>query len=350
MLVDTSFGIKIKNNLIYIDNISVNGLFSSNFVLDTGSELTVLDDDFVSKLKLSTGKKNISVADMEGNISFQKKILIDSLKIGEVLVCNLNGFIADLSSVGEKVDGIIGANFFKDKIWLFDFPTKRIHLLLQIDTNDYKYQIPLKIKKGLPYIDIEIANTVLKNVLIDIGNANRLSLAIKDSTLLKGKSDNDHYYTFLSNSVFNNKQEKVRIKESVFNSIHINKLRVDSCYAIFYGNVRAIGVPFLQESVIIIDYPNKKLYTNGLHQKNELEFGCRFIITEQGKIIVSSIRENSLAVKKGLLLGDELINVTNIELDSLKEMIRDESIYKKMDTETIIKRENNGIFIIIKEK
>jgi C-terminal processing protease CtpA/Prc len=116
---------------------------------------------------------------------------------------------------------------------------------------------------------------------------------------------------------------------------------------VFFGNSRCVGIPFVQESAIVIDYPNKKLYTNELPQKTSLSFGCRFKITNREKIVVSSIKEDSFATKQGLRLGDELIAFDDIEREELKTMIRNGNIYEKMDSTIIVKRENAGGVSII---
>ena len=331
----SSVGMKIKNNLIYVDSVSVNGLSSDNFIIDTGSGLTVLDERFLSRLNLSDkGKRgrSISIEDINGNIAYRRTVRIDSLRIGELLLYNVEAFVTDLSVVSGSKDGIIGANCLAGKIWKLDFSASKIDLLSRVDAREFKYRVPLKMKKGLPYLNLKIGGIALKDVLLDLGNANRLTLPAKDSVLLKGKSARDSYYSSLSGSLFGNGRKLARVKESFFTSVYLNDLKVDSCHAMFSGKFRTIGIPFVQASAIVIDYPNKKLYTNELLQKTSLSFGCRFEITDSGKILLYSIREDSFAAKQGLRLGDELIAFDDVELDELKAMIRDGSIYEKMDS------------------
>ena len=341
--VVASVRMEIKNSLIYLDSVSVNGLSSRNFIIDTGSGLMVLDEGFVSRLNLpDKGKRDkaISGKDVQGNVARKRLVRIDSLKIGKLLFYNLEAVVTDLSVVNEEMEGIIGANCLTSKIWKLDFPANKIDVLSKVDASEFKYRIPLKMKKGLPHLNLKIAGIVLKDVLFDSGNANRFSLPSKDSILLKDKSDKDIYSSVLAGSLFGREEKVVRTKQSLFTSVYLDRLKVDSCYAVFIGKYRAIGIPFVQASAIVIDYPNKKLYTNDLPQKAKLGFGCRFKITDRGKIAVYAIREDSFAAQQGLRLGDELIAFDNIEPEELKAMIRNGSIYEKMDSTTIIKRKN----------
>ncbi|MDR0560396.1 MAG: aspartyl protease family protein [Prevotellaceae bacterium] len=348
-LTENSFGVRIENGLIYIDSVFVNGVFSKNFVVDTGCELTVLDSDFADRLQLAKAKEKISVIDINGNSSIQRKIVINSLQTGNMPLSSIKGLVIDLSSVNQNIDGIIGANCFRDNIWLFDLPENKIHRILNVNANDYKYKIPFKLKNNVPYINLKIADVVLKNVIIDTGNANRISFDEKDTILLTGKSDSDFYYQSSAQSLFDSKKHVLKIKESFFNSVYLNNMRVDSCHAIFYGKTRAIGIPFFKESAFVMDFVNKILYTDGFHQKTESYFGCRFAINEHGKIIVSSIRENSLAQKKGVLLGDEIVKFNNIELNQLRKIVENGNIYAQLGDRIIVERKNMSEISIISE-
>ena len=342
-----SFGITIRSNLVFIDTIYINDIISNNFIIDTGSSGAVLDSDFAAKLKLNEDYDYAQARDIEDNIEMLQKTHISSLKINNIYSENMPAVIIDLKQENEQIDGYIGADFFKNKIWSFDLPNKKVHCLKQVDADRYKYRIPVKLEQGRPLIKIKIKNKTFNNILIDMGNVNRFLFAEKDTALLYGKSDFDNYYQVSSTSLFRKDEKIKRVKESFFNIVEIGNLKVDSCTAVFSTNRRCIGVPFLQNSSFAIDFKRKKLYANDFKQKIEPFFGCRFKINEHGKIIIISIQENSLAVKKGLQLGDEVIVFNDIENSSLKEIIRNGSIYKKLDENIVVKRTSSTTVALV---
>jgi hypothetical protein len=333
-----------SNDKIWIDKITINGItIQGKFIIDTGSELTSLDKRFENILDLKQKVEYYNVHDSENNIKKCKKFVLSELKLGNSLtVKNIRGYFANL----QNIDGIIGNNYLINKLWHFDFTARKLYCLNDAESSNYTHQIPFKIKKGCIFLTLKINNTVFKDILLDTGDPNRIWLTENDTSNIQANSIKDNYYiTSGKKGLFSLSRKVTRIKESLFSPVYLNDLAVDSCYVLFYGTRRIVGLSFLKESSFIIDFKKKKIYTNGFPQVYEHSFwGCRFTINSEGKVVVNSIRENSIAEQKGIKLNDILIIFDSFEDSKLLEIINNGSIYEMLNSETnVVRRSDNKV-------
>jgi len=319
---------KIRNGLSYINSVRINSKVESNsFILDTGSEYTVLSTSFANTIKDITQTKKINVEDISGKSAIHNSTIIDSLKFGSNVYYNVKTLILELPY---GIDGIIGNNILNKNIWEIDYPNGKISRFYDISQlkNIPKYFILFKQKKGIPVVNIKIGKIKIRNVIFDTGNVNKLSLKAKDSVLIGNELLNYFYHEFYGKT-FNEKSESLKhIKSGVYKKISFGNYTIDSINTNFMGK-RTIGNGLILNSKIILDYISNKIYFNNLKPTSYPYLGCWFEINKNGDILVSSLTKNSPADKSGIKINDILIYANNYRSDkTLKDSILDGSFYQ----------------------
>ncbi len=153
---------KISNftylNSIFV-NVTINDTIAGKFILDTGSPITILDSSFVAKnsIKLDSigqillsgsGNSKISTTTVYKNISVQTLGQVIDSKI--ILIYNLKKIIP-------IEDGIIGINFFRNKIIKIDYLKQKISFIESTEKIDKTYtKIPLTIKNDRLYAKLKV--------------------------------------------------------------------------------------------------------------------------------------------------------------------------------------------------
>jgi hypothetical protein len=329
-----SFSFTVKQGLTFVDTIEVNSKLSlKRFIIDTGSEFTILDSEFVKNLSFIKTDKIYNVHDIMGYERKQNAIKIDSLKLGSYIYYNILALVIDLSIY--DIDGLIGCNIMKKFVWEFDYPNQKITRFFNIleITSKPDYIIPFKLKKGTPHINI-------RDVAFDIGNRNAISFALKDTSFLLTKSAENYYIKTYFHSINNQQRQLLKVNGSIFKDVSFGSFILESATAIFIGKIRSIGLPLLYDSKVIIDFPSGKIYFNKFEHKSYATIGCRFELNSFGDILVSSITEGSPADKAGIRLDDVLIYVEGYkDLESLKESVSDNTIYNYLGKTVTLKME-----------
>jgi len=110
----------------------VNGKGPFNFVVDTGASHTVLSSQTAEKLGLyenspgccesATGRP----AQGAGGPVAARATTVESVKVGDVEVKNVDVALIDLVSLDRNWDGIIGYTFMKDYKVVIDYPRQEI--------------------------------------------------------------------------------------------------------------------------------------------------------------------------------------------------------------------------------
>jgi hypothetical protein len=171
---------ELVDQLIYLQ-VAVNGSTPRRFILDSGASVWVIDAGQVAGLGLVTkGSGKISGAG-EGKVDVN---YTDSVVFGlppmKTMVPKVT--IIDISKAvpGQKVDGLIGYDFFAQYVVEIDFRAKIIRLY---DPKDYKYtgkgdRIRLNIRNKLIYVPatIKVAghDAAEKEYLVDTGSSDTI--------------------------------------------------------------------------------------------------------------------------------------------------------------------------------
>jgi len=168
---------ELKDNLIYLP-VSVNGSAMLNFILDGGSSFCMVDSAAAEKLQLTGAGDGLVHGAGSGAVKVK---YLDSLiyglagtstRVGRSDIVNLAGAVP-----GQKVDGLLGYEFFLKYVIEIDYPRRVLRLF---QPENYRYMgrgsvIPLIFHKKLVYFmgQIKLSGRpyVKKEYLIDTGSS-----------------------------------------------------------------------------------------------------------------------------------------------------------------------------------
>lgn len=122
---------KIANDYLIVIPVTINGSGPYDFVLDTGSNNTILDQKLVDNLSLPRGKAT-TIFGARGSMSLSA-VYADSLAIAGATVDGKGLFLfssANLTSLPQKVRGILGEDFLQKFDILIDYR----HRIIQLDS------------------------------------------------------------------------------------------------------------------------------------------------------------------------------------------------------------------------
>jgi len=322
----------------------------SKFILDTGAPLCITQE--------CQEKNNYqllyetTITDANG-LNHQSKIVnVKEFKIGDLIYRNIPALVVDLkSSVLEcfGVDGLIGSNLLRFGAVQIDWKNQKVIL-----SNSYKnFHLqkadgePLLVNdvQSSPYLTVSINAKITDRLLIDTGSDDFYSFTVKgldyvqskgylkEAVLMKsnGSSSVGLYGSFIQGS-----DKLVKI-----DSLTIGKMaHLHGFHTVTTNDDQSrIGVYLLRQGLTTIDYPNElfffKLY-NSDFKYEYVTFGFDFIIDNK-KIIAGSVWIDSDAEKKGLSVGDEIIDIEGFNLPEkdicqaffeLKKFIKDQQSIK----------------------
>jgi hypothetical protein len=123
--------IKIANDYLIVVPVTINGSGPYDFVLDTGSNNTILDQKLADELALPRGKTTTHFG-VKGSMSLPA-VYADSLSIAGATVDGKGLFLfssANLKSLPRKVRGILGEDFLQNFDILIDYR----HQIIQLES------------------------------------------------------------------------------------------------------------------------------------------------------------------------------------------------------------------------
>ncbi len=127
----TKFRIESGKPIITVDTI-INGKGPFNFVVDTGASHTVISNQTAEKLGLSTNSSGCCEsatgrpAQGAGGPVAARATTVESVKVGDAEVKNVEVALIDLASLSKNWDGIIGYTFMKNYRVIIDYPRQQI--------------------------------------------------------------------------------------------------------------------------------------------------------------------------------------------------------------------------------
>ena len=312
-----------SQKLIFVKVQIGNGQIVNRFLFDTGSDATIISETLANQLHLETIASNdhgmTDAFGASGKIALCK---IDSLTVGNccfrhplVTVMNLSPLE---SSMGEELDGIIGASFLRDYRVTVNYPNQTITLarptsaltetdvMKAVGTVKYgKLAIPITVD-GQPLsgvIDTGANETVLPlDFLQTLPNdhEDKISCIGSGAAGLMGKSDIQ--------------EVMLRLNHLDFGAYHLQKYPVGTLVC----DKAVIGADILAQFVVTLDYPNRMValtpIANQHFDDNEASFGLNADPSPQG-LAISGIWENSAAAKAGLQPGDLILKINGQQID-----------------------------------
>lgn len=158
-----------------------------NFLLDSGAGVSVINLRTAERLKLRLGAR-VSVQGVEstttgywpqrlaataGDVALPKDFLaVDLEQLSQVCAC--------------RVDGLIGADFFRGRVVQVDFRAKKIRLLLSSNGLETQEALPLKVKRGAFMVSLKLNGGQPQWVRLDTGCADALHWATAEARTITG--------------------------------------------------------------------------------------------------------------------------------------------------------------------
>jgi hypothetical protein len=173
-----------RNGTNPIIEINLNGKGPFKFIFDTGSPgLLKLDESLFTALNLNQ-TDSILAGDGSGiNDSWHKVTNVASLSIGGMTLYNVSAMVRNYNRRAnmDKVDGIIGLDFFKGKTVELDFAKNTFTISAKRLNENDMFVIKTPIERGIPTANLLIGTKAI-NAVFDTGNTGNLTLHEDDIT------------------------------------------------------------------------------------------------------------------------------------------------------------------------
>jgi hypothetical protein len=307
--------------------ISINDSKPLQFVLDTGSPVTVIVESHNTKALPLKSSGKISVGglgdDGDSSASFihNTNITVGSFKISEksILHIPLSGlpFFDDLDEV--FFDGIIGFDLLAHLIVKIDYDTSTITLFEKESFDDQKYTdekwstVALDIKQSVPFINSKVRikedSTPMDLILhLDTGAAGALSLAPRRHDEINFPTT---YYKSKSFGIsggldnFNSSVASASIGNIVFTNMQTDFS--DSAVTDDEKHHGSIGNQLFSQFNVIFDYQDKRMLIKENHRFNQPILHDRSglgVLVHKNGYVVKRIDDDTGAIKTQLALGD----------------------------------------------
>ncbi|WP_046743790.1 aspartyl protease family protein [Kordia zhangzhouensis] len=328
-----------------------------NFVFDTGASTTVIDTKIAEKI----GVKSNYQQPTEGaagtemyDIALFQKVQVENITLSETHIV-----LIDLERLSKKgnlpIDGIIGADIMKRFITQLDFDKKVIELYNDINevAGVEKYtETPIVMDySSIPQVQLEFTlNTKEKfsgNFLFDSGAnftfllntpfVNKQKIASKIGTTIENRAES----LTTSSSFKIGKVANVRFGNYQFGEMPMNLSNSEAGVMASEEYTGILGIKIISRFNTILDYKNQKIYMQPNTTFGELfEFPTSGIALEKNAetINISNVVETSEAYQKGVRVGDELLQINQVEARNIKECRK------------LLKQEDKAVELTIKDQ
>ena len=317
--ITENVNIEIRNKLIIVP-ITIGGK-EYRFLFDTGAPLSISE-----KLQKNNSFKTVSkgnIVDSDYNRMKVKWVQIESINVGNVLFQNQTAFVADFDANPImkclRIDGIIGSNLIRQCNWTIDQEKHILSLSNTIEKDAPKENIVLPFKTDNQYnifIDLNIGNSSIKNMLVDYGSNGSIALSNEIFTLLEEKNILNEKFIEkgINQSGIIGKPVELNREVSYSDSVRINNLSIKDVM-IRTGKTVSIGNDFLSRFKVTIDWNNKNLYLfqSGKQTDNSSISGFRIGYTAEKGIYVQSVMEKSDAYFKGIRPNMKVVKIDSLD-------------------------------------
>ena len=355
--------IEIANNLILLP-IRINNIITINFILDTGSRMTILTEPLLADFMNLQNVRTTYVHGLgEGDRIAAQVATGITMDFEGVVGHNINllilpdGLLSFSEIFGKEVYGIIGHDIFKAFVVEINYQKKYLQLY---KPNFYQPKrksesIDISIEKGKPYVEafvVEKNNEQTKtHLLLDTGATQALSLFDKkignppktiDTYLGKGLSG-DIYGKLGRIKGFNIGSFAFENLIATYPDTSSMQFEIDE--RAWKGN---IGAEIFKRFLIAFDYPNNRIILQKNNQFND-KFSYNVIglqVLGIGKnykeIQINHVRPDSPAAMQGLLIYDKILKIGMVSTYSLTIGEVYEALNKRAGKKIRLKIERNG--------
>ncbi len=340
-------------------SLKINSIDVSNFILDTGSSVTVIDRAIAKQLELSlheegakltgaSGVNNDVIKTQKQHISLHQKIELKEIEM----------YVTDLSNL-DGVNGLIGFDLFKENVTETNFDTKTIYFYRRKGKPDTKGYTAINFSESFCTPEIKISASLPNNesfsgkVLFDTGNV--AVPLIFNSPFVNNNTLPTKFDKLISTESRGISSVEKKSDKGVIPFIKIKKFKVSeipvalsnaqegmSSKEAYMGN---LGLEYISKFNFILDYNKKKIYLKPNKSFNDaFNFPLSGIRLEKKKkgIFIRSISKPSMAAEKGLKAGQELISINGFKDEDIrfyKDVLKNEgqevTIVVKLEDETL---------------
>ncbi|MEN8157477.1 MAG: retropepsin-like aspartic protease [Bacteroidota bacterium] len=250
------------------------GRFNGDFILDTGSEFTLISSELAGQLSDSNIDTSY-VRDATGRQTSFAKMVLPSIRPGSngpLNFANLPVLILEPEApiYCYEVDGIIGNDILKHCVVRIDSPNKRVILTNSVDSfniSSRSYKNILHNK--LPIIQVGLNRLETDEAVFDSGSNGFFEMCSASYDKV-GFDDvmtvNDTGFgaTYMGVGGIENSNEKIRIQIPYF-TIGIGKFQKVNTITTSAKRSR-LGTKILEYGIVTIDYPNSRFYYEPVSQ------------------------------------------------------------------------------------
>lgn len=335
---------------------------SLNFLLDSGSGGASLDSSTVMEFNIPTQKTDSTIRGLGGvrqvRFAFNKKIFIGGLTVDK-LNFHINDYSLLSSVYGEKIDGLLGFQFFNRYIIKIDYD----HNYMDVYSKG-KFTYPKKgyllkpVFTSIPmhHTSITDRSSFNESLYMDSGAGLSLLLSEKfvtDSSFL----DNKRVPVSMQGEGMNG---KIQMSVTVIKKLKIGPYSFKNVPTYIYNDpenvlsypftVGLFGNELMRRFNVTYNYGKKEIHivpNTKMHTAFDYSYTGFSIYSIDGKILVEEVIPRSPADKSGFKPGDEIIGVgTNFKNDiqEYKDLLNVES----QEIRVVIRRGKDYKLIILK--
>lgn len=333
--------IKVVNNLVVV-SMKMNGDLNLNFIIDTGVKVPIILDTTLQSAFANNYQRTIQVKGLGPEDAIDAKlVLVRNIEMASLRAAALNFVIIptdvfDISEhLGIRVHGIIGYEFFRNFKVEIDYENEWLRLYSHnYQLNKLKMRafekLPIVLENNKPFCRVTLQNNGKKRehlkMLVDSGASGAVSFITSTIDGLSVPEPNvwAHLGTGLSGDIHGQigRVTAIEFEDFVFNNVvtafpdtlsmrHVNQLTSE--------RNGSIGGEILKRFRVIYDYRNKVIFLKKNHKfKQDFEYNkSGLTIRAKGRnlthYIIEKIDANSSADKAGLMVGDQILSIDNIQ-------------------------------------
>jgi predicted aspartyl protease len=171
----TEFPFQFREGLLWVEVTTPESAKPLNFLLDTGAEVSVINLSTAKRLGLSLAPK-VKVRGVHASMTGHWPQTLSATASGVALPADF--LVVDLSKLSRScekpLDGLIGADFFRDKVVQIDFAAQKVRLLKPDETSPAESALPLDLRHCGMRVRASVNGSKLQWLRVDTGCATSL--------------------------------------------------------------------------------------------------------------------------------------------------------------------------------